>query len=163
MFLPGCFASVALAGCVSPATASHAPASAVRIAIPARARVATLVETKYHFASDQAPTVIGTVTVTDPAKVRQVVAYLNGLTVNPLDSSWSCPQPSGNIAVTFSARPGGPALATASAGIGGCAILTCTVPGEPPIWLGGGAAGDNLLNAVDRVTGLHWTIPPSPL
>ena len=69
----------------------------------------------------------------------------------------------GGLTMTFSARPGAPALAEASAGLGGCAFLTYTMPGQPATGLGGGAAGENLLDEVNHVTGLHWKIPASAL
>jgi hypothetical protein len=36
------------------------------------------------------------------------------------------------------------------------------MPGQSAIGLGGGAAGENLLDEVNHVTGLHWKTPTSP-
>jgi len=130
--------------------------------VPATARVATLVETRTGFGGTptrQSTTVTGTATVTNPAQLAALAAYLNGLAVNPPGAVWSCLTPTGALTVTFSARPGGRALAEASAGLGGCAFLSYTMPGRPAIGLGGGAAGENLLGKVDHVTGLRWKIP----
>ena len=133
--------------------------------VPATARVAKLVETRSGSGGTparQATTVIATATVTDPAQVAALAAYLNGLAVNPPGGVSSCPMMSiggGTLTAAFSARPGGPALAEASAALSGCAFLTYTMPGQPTAGLGGGAAGENLLDEVNHVTGLHWKIP----
>jgi len=57
----------------------------------------------------------------------------------------------GGLTVTFSARPGGPALAEASATLSGCAFLSYTMPGKQAVALGGGAAGENQLDEVNHV------------
>lgn len=132
--------------------------------VPATARTVTLTETRYGFGGTpprQTATVIAAATVTDPAQIAALAAYLDGLPVNPPGGESSCLAPSGGIAVTFRARPGGPALASASAGLGGCDFLSYTMPGRPAVGLGGGPAGENLLDEVNRVTGLHWKLPPA--
>lgn len=137
-------------------------------AVPATARTVTLTETRYgsggtHASGGTPPgqtaTVIATAAVTDPARVAALAAYLNGLAVDPPGGESSCLGPSAGITVTFSVRPGGPVLAQASAGLDGCDFLSYTMPGRPTVGLGGGAAGENLLEEVNRVTGLHWTVP----
>jgi hypothetical protein len=130
--------------------------------VPATARTAKLVETRTGLRGTppkQATTVIGTATVTDPAQVAALATYLNGLAADPPGGTWSCPMSTGGLTVTFSAQPGGPALATASAGLGGCAFLSYSMPGQPSAALGGGGAGENLLDEVNHVTGLHWKTP----
>jgi len=132
--------------------------------VPATARAAKLVETRTTFGRTppkQATTPLATATVTDPAQVAALAAYLNGLSVNPPGAVWNCPASSGDstVTLTFSARPGGPVLAMASAELDGCAFLSYTMPGQPAADLGGGGAGENLLDTVNRVTGLHWKIP----
>jgi len=130
--------------------------------IPAAARVATVVETKGAFGETshgRPEPVLGKATVTDRTQVAAVAAYLNGLAVDAPDGVSSCPDPAASLTVTFRAGPGGPALAEASAGVAGCAFLSYTMPGQPAIGLGGGAAGDNLLTEVDRVMDLHWRYP----
>lgn len=136
--------------------------------VPPTARVAGLVETRSRLGgapAKQATTVLGRATVINPAQVAALAAYLNRLAVNPPGAVWSCPAltTDGALTVTFSARPGGPALATASATLSGCAFLIYTMPGQSAIGLGGGAAGEDLLDEVNHVTGLHWKIPTSPL
>jgi hypothetical protein len=132
--------------------------------VPATARVAELVETGSHFGGTpprQTTTVLGRATVTDPAQVAAIAAYLNGLAVNPPGQVSSCPASFGDstLTVTFSGWPGGPALAEAIAALSGCEFLIYTMPGQPAAGLGGGAAGENLLDEVNHVTGLHWKIP----
>jgi hypothetical protein len=132
--------------------------------VPATARVARLVETGSGSAGTpprQQTKVIATATVTDQAQVAALAAYLNGLAVNPPGGVSSCPASFGDSAVTltFSARPGGPVLAMASAELDGCAFLSYTMPGQPAAGLGGGDAGGNLLDEVNHVTGLHWKVP----
>ena len=134
--------------------------------VPASARFARLVETKSGIDGTppkQSKIVIATATVTDPAPVAALASYLNGLAVNPPGAVSSCPAmlTDSALIVTFSAHPGGPALATASASLSGCAFLTYTMPGQSAIGLGGGAAGENLLDEVNHVTGLHWKTPTS--
>ena len=134
--------------------------------VPVTARVAELVETGSHVGvtpPKQVATVIARATVTNPAQVAALAAYLNGLAVNPPGQVVSCPAAFGDstLTVTFSARPGGPVLATASAALSGCAFLTYAMPGQPTAGLGGGDAGESLLDEVNHVTGLHWKIPTS--
>jgi hypothetical protein len=132
--------------------------------VPATARAAKLVETRTAFGAappKQTTTVLATATVTDPAQVAALAAYLNGLAVNPPGGVSSCPASFGDstVTLTFSARLGGPVLAMASAELDGCAFLSYTMPGQPAAGLGGGAAGGNLLDEVNHVTGLHWKVP----
>ena len=132
--------------------------------VPATAQIAKLVETGSSLVGTpprQSTTVIAAATVTDQAQVAALAAYLNGLAVNPPGGVSSCPMSTGAgaLTVTFSARLGGPTLATASAALTGCQFLSYSMPGRQPIGLGGAPSGENLLNEVDHVTGLHWTIP----
>ena len=134
--------------------------------VPVTARVAELVETGSPVGATppkQTTTVIGRAAVTSPAQVAALAAYLNGLAVNPPGQVVSCPASFGDstLTLTFSARPGGPVLAAASTALGGCAFLTYTMPDEPRVGLGGTAGGENLLDEVNHVTGLHWKIPTS--
>jgi hypothetical protein len=129
--------------------------------VPAAARVATLAETAGTFGAPggETATVVHQSTVTDPAKVTALARYLNGLPVDPPGGRTSCLMPAGGLTVTFRARPGGPVLARATAGTGGCDPLSYAMPGHPATLLGGAPAGDNLLGELNRVTGQHWKIP----
>jgi hypothetical protein len=98
-----------------------------------------------------------TATVTDPAKVSEIAAYLNGLPANVPGSVYPCPAAfGGGLTVTFLARAGGPVLARASAELSGCAFVTYAMPGRASLGIGGPAAGGGLLAEVNRVAGLHW-------
>lgn len=144
------------------ALVDYYPARSAGDTVPATARVATLVETKYNFGGTppkETVTVIATATVSDLTKVRAIAAYLNGLPVTPPGGECSGPAPTGDIGVTFSARPGGLAVGKASASLGGCEFLSYTMPGHPPTGLGGGPVGENLLDELNHVTGLQWKIP----
>jgi hypothetical protein len=142
------------------ALVDYYPARPAGDTVPATATAATLVETKDGTPPKGGATVIARVTVTDLAEVRAIAAYLNGLPVTPPGGMYSCLGPIGGIAVTFSASPGGPAIGKASAGLGGCEFLSYTMPGHPATGLGSGLAGENLLDELNHVTGLHWKIPP---
>jgi hypothetical protein len=92
------------------------------------------------------------VTITDPAKVRELAAATDAL---PL---WSgehvmCPADFGeSVRLTFTKGPGGPALAVAVASVSGCGLTNFTVNGKPELPLAGGAA---LAREALAVTGLH--------
>jgi hypothetical protein len=134
--------------------------------VPATARVATAVETRDvpGAASDGTvqTAVVAKTTVTSPAQVAAVAAYLSRLPVNPPGGRSSCPDQSlagGTLTVTFRATADGPALAQASAGLSGCAFLSYATTGRPRLGLGGGDAGRSLLAEFNHVAGLHWTAP----
>ena len=137
--------------------------------VPAAARVARLVEARVSGSGTPAKettTVVATATVTDAAQVAALAAYLNGLAVDPPSGTVHCPMSTGRgltVMVTFSARLGGPALAQASAGLGGCGFLSYKTTGHPGVGLGGGSGGDDLLDEIDHVTGLRWKIPSAPV
>jgi hypothetical protein len=138
------------------------PARPAGDTVPATARAATVVETEGAFGQTshgRPMPVIAQATVTDRSQVGAIAAYLNGLAVDPSGSVSSCMSPPASLTVTFRARPGGPALAEASAGVGGCDFLVYAMPGRPQLGLGGGPGGDNLFTEVDRVAGLHWKYP----
>jgi hypothetical protein len=127
--------------------------------VPAGARVAVLTETRDAAGKGKAP-VVATKTVTTGREVAALAAYLNHLPVNVPGQSFNCPGfGNGNLTVSFRARPGGPALAQASASLSGCGFLAYTMPGHPPAGLGEAEAGDGLLTEVNHVTGLHWKLP----
>jgi hypothetical protein len=133
------------------------PARPAGDTVPATATVATATETK---GSGKHPPVVSAKTVTSPEQVRKLAAYLNGLPVNPPGAITSCPADfGGGLTIVFQARAGGPVLARASAGLSGCGSLSYAMPGQPETGLGGGDAGPSLLAEVNRVAGLHWTVP----
>ena len=94
------------------------------------------------------------VTITDPAKVSQLRALINGLPLSP-PGMFSCPAAFGDdLMLTFRARPGGPALAVATDMLSGCSLLDLTIGGksEPAL---SGASGPQIL----KIAGLPWKIP----
>ena len=138
------------------------PARPASTTIPATARTATIVETKGALGqtSHGSPEpVIAKATVTDGAQVTAIADYLNGLAVDPSGGTSSCASPPASLTVTFRATVGGTVLGEASAGVGGCDFLAVTAPGQQPLSVGGGAAGDNLFTELDRVMDLHWRYP----
>jgi hypothetical protein len=134
------------------------PARAAGDTVPATAKVAVLTYTK---GDDGKPPVLATRTLTSPQQVGKLAAYLNGLPVSvPGVNYESCPFDSGGgLAIVFTARLGGPALAKATASLTGCAFVRYTMPGRPETGLGEADAGQGLLAAANHVTGLRWKIP----
>jgi hypothetical protein len=125
--------------------------------VPATAKVAVITESK---GSSRHPPVVAAKTLTSPEQVAKLAAYLNGLPADPPGGRYSCPAASGGeLTIVFRARPGGPVLAKARAGLSGCAFLSYTMPGRPETGLGGGDAGQGLLAQINHVAGLHWTVP----
>jgi hypothetical protein len=75
------------------------------------------------------------VTITNQAKVRVLAALIDGLALNTIPGSASCPAPVGtDLRLTFRARYGGPALAVALTGQD-CGSVAFAVNGkqEPPL------------------------------
>jgi hypothetical protein len=109
------------------ASASWIPARPASERVPAGASVVVITAQPNMNKPHDVP---GPVTVTDPAKVRQIVALTNGLN---LDSGVLryCPMETGQgITVTFLARLGGPALATASEQVPTCGTVSFVIGGE---------------------------------
>lgn len=105
--------------------------------VPAAAKAVTVAVLPGMVAAVKIP---APVTITDPAKVSELVAATDTL---PL---WSrervmCPASFGeSVRLTFSARPGGTALAVVVASLGGCGVASFTVDGKPELPLSGGTA-----------------------
>jgi len=140
------------------------PARAPGDTIPATAAVVSAVLTRS--ASDTwrpRQVLVSTATVTDPAQVRALVAYLNNLPLQPPGASYNCPPfEGGTLTLTFRARAGGPVLAKAFGIVSGCQLLQLQVTGGQPIsWLLG--AAENWFHQVMRVTGLRWKVPLPPM
>jgi hypothetical protein len=93
-------------------------------------------------------------TVTDPAAVARIAALVNGL----YRAGWLCAPPPptpDRIALTFSAKPGGPPLATVNADLRGCRQVRFSVTGAPTLPLLG-EVNDRLVPAILADAGLHW-------
>ena len=92
-------------------------------------------------------------TITDPAKVRRIAALVNSLPLYPQGYP-GCPRDTGQqLVLTFRARPGGPALAVATARLGGCPAVTLTIDGrqQPPL-----TGASTLARETLQAAGLHW-------
>jgi hypothetical protein len=104
--------------------------------VPATAKAVTISVMPGMVADVRIP---GPVTITDPAKVSELVAAANAL------PAWSgqrvmCPADFGqSVRLTFTAKPGGPALAVAVASVAGCGLANLSVDGKPQAPLSGGA------------------------
>ena len=93
-------------------------------------------------------------TITDPAKVRKLVALINGLPV-PLPGIRSCPADFGDsLTLIFRASPHGPPLAVATAELSGCQGVALIIGSKPQPGLRGGI-GPQIL----QIAALPWTIP----
>jgi hypothetical protein len=94
------------------------------------------------------------VTITDPVKVRQLVALIDGLPLTDPDE-FSCPRGFGDsLTLTFRAGPGQPALAVATAELSGCPDVDFTIGGKPQPALAA-VSGPLIL----KIAGLPWKIP----
>ncbi|MGH3149242.1 MAG: hypothetical protein ACRDOB_00720 [Streptosporangiaceae bacterium] len=98
------------------------------------------------------------VTVTDPARVRRIVALVDGLPLSPR-GGFSCPADGGaTLVLTFRAQPGGPALAVAEPGLEGCEMVSFTIGGQPQPTLGSLDGGRLFAASVARIAGLPWNL-----
>jgi len=98
------------------------------------------------------------VTVTDPAKVRRIVALVDGLPLSP-PGVWSCPAGSdATFALTFRAKPGAPALAVAEPDLDGCGWVSFTIAGQRQPSLGSNDGGMSFAASVLRIAGLPWNL-----
>jgi hypothetical protein len=93
-------------------------------------------------------------TMTDPAKVRKLVALINGLPL-PAPGIRHCPADFGDsLTLTFRASPQGPPLAVATVELSGCQGVALTTGSKPQPDLQGGI-GHQIL----QIAALPWTIP----
>jgi hypothetical protein len=124
-------------------------------AIPPAARAVTIAvqpDINLHIAPP-AP-----VTVTDPAKVRRIVALVDGLPLSP-SALYHCPFDGfARLVLTFRARPGGPALAVAEPDLEGCQWVSVTIGGKEQPSLGPVSDGRSFAASVVRVAGLPWNL-----
>jgi hypothetical protein len=98
------------------------------------------------------------VTVTDPARVRRIIALVDGLSLSP-PGAISCPADAGAaLVLTFRARPGGPALAVAEPDLEGCEWVSFTIGGKQQPTLGPNDGGKSFAASVLRIAGLPWNL-----
>ncbi|HEX3955923.1 MAG TPA: hypothetical protein VHZ03_04740 [Trebonia sp.] len=97
-------------------------------------------------------------TITDPSRVRKLVALVNGLSMS-LPGALNCPALEGGaVRLTFLARPGGPVLAVALASDNGCGGVQLTVGSKQ---VGLGLLGDAAQQAL-AISGLRWSFYRMP-
>ena len=100
-------------------------------------------------------------TVIDPAKVARIAAVVNGLPRFP-DGTFSCPADfGGQMRLTFSAAPGGPALARLTAQYGGCGSVSVRVGSrDMPALTEYPDSGPPLQQQVLAIAGVSWLVQP---
>jgi hypothetical protein len=129
------------------------PTRAASEAVPPAARAVTL-----SLLANSNSGLPGPVTITDPARVRALTAFIDGLPLFP-PGPRSCPMYMGDtLTLTFRARPDGPALAVATVQLSGCEEVDFTVGGKLLPQLGGPDNGRADAARVLTIAGLHWQI-----
>jgi hypothetical protein len=127
--IPAVCVTFLLAACGAGATAGTVPAERV----PAAARV-LMVAVTYPPESEPdgvRPATPVSATVTDLARVRQVVGLINGLSLAPPGEEWSCPLITGGVVnLAFRNSASGRTLAAAQFNVGGCpGVVNLTIAG----------------------------------
>jgi hypothetical protein len=106
------------------------------------------------------------VTVTDAAKVRELIALINGLPTFPA-GSYSCPEDGGaRLVLTFSAHVGAtvgatasaPATATATVSLEGCEGVDLVIGGAQQPGLGSPDGGRQVAGQALKIAGLSWNL-----
>jgi hypothetical protein len=127
------------------------PAKPASERVPATAKAVTIAAVSGPPTDTRVP---GPVTITAAATVDRLAALVNKLPLYP-PGQFSCPRDVGRaVRLTFTARPGGPALAVVTASIGGCGTVAFELGGQslPALSGGPGLASDTL-----SVARLHWS------
>ena len=94
------------------------------------------------------------VTVTDPARVRKLVALINAQPLFP-PGVFSCPADDGRgVQLTFLAGPGGPTVAIAFAKSNGCGGVQLTLKGQRTMLGWGSAVAQQAL----AISGMNWKL-----
>ena len=137
---------------------SPQPALAGTVAvIPGAARQVTLSMNYGMNADGRKPP--APLTITDPVKVSEAAGLVAGQPPWP-PGTYSCPFADGMAFIlTFRARPGGPALATAVLDLNGCGGTDLTV-GAKDYGLGDPESARPLATKLLEVTGVPWKLPP---
>jgi hypothetical protein len=100
------------------------------------------------------------VTVTDPATVAKIAAVIDSLTrVAP--GTYNCPADNGAaMQLTFRTSPGGPVIASVTAGYEGCQFVWVTVGGRTlPALDGHTSSGLPIQQRVLTIGGVGWPYP----
>ena len=121
--------------------------------IPAAAKAVTITEYLGLDSSGKPP---APVTVTAPARVRELAAAVNGLALFP-PGTYNCPASrSDGLKLEFSAAPGKAPLAVATDLLSGCLQVGLTIDGKQQPALAGLSAA-----TVFKIAGLPWKAPSS--
>lgn len=128
------------------------PARTARDEVPARAKAVTItMNPDPNHGSEKLPK---PATITDPAKVRKLIALINRLPVYTPGLRACLPDEMGaSLTLTFRASPQGPPLAAATSQLSSCQFITLTIGGRQ-IDLRG-AIGAKIL----ELAALPWKIP----
>jgi hypothetical protein len=119
--------------------------------IPAAAKAVTITEYLGLNSSGKPP---APVTITAPARVRELAAAINGLALFP-PGMYSCPASSADgLKLEFSAAPGKAPLAVATDLLSGCRQVAVTIDGKQQPALAGLSAA-----AIFKIADLPWTVP----
>ena len=122
--------------------------------VPSAARAVTIAEVPGAMARNKRPP--APVTITDPAKVRRLVALIDGLPLSTFPNGASCPVLLGDgLSMTFRARSAGPALAIAVTGQACAGAIVFTVSGKQgPSLTDSSPPTDQIL----AIAGLPWKL-----
>jgi lipoprotein-anchoring transpeptidase ErfK/SrfK len=98
-------------------------------------------------------------TVTNPVKIRQLTALINGLPAFPA-GIYSCPfDGGGQLVLTFRAAAAGTALAVATINLEGCEGVNLTVAGRQQSAVGKLDGGRPTATQALKIAGLNWKLP----
>jgi hypothetical protein len=121
--------------------------------VPSAARYVTITELPGLTVKRHVP---APVTIADPAKVRRLAALINGFPLSTFPAGAPCPARLGDgLRLTFRAKAGGAALATALTGQACADDIIFTVNGKPGLDLTGSSS---LNDQVLAITGLPWKL-----
>lgn len=160
------YLAAALAGVVAGLVIGLA-VRAVPSRIPADARVVTVAPVFNFGSGPSSETPDATFTITDPAQVARIVAFINSLRqLSP--GPYSCPSEVEepmlltSMLLTFRAEPGGPVVATAGADYVGCqmAWVTAGTQTVAPLAEQISLSGPSLQQQVLAIAGVSWPYPP---
>jgi hypothetical protein len=119
--------------------------------VPAAAKAVTITEYLGLDSSGKPP---AAVTVTAPARVRELAAAINGLALFP-PGVYNCPASRADgLKLEFSAAPGKAPLAVANDLLSGCLQVGMTIDGKQQPALAGLSAA-----TIFKIADLPWTVP----
>ena len=123
--------------------------------IPASAKAVTITE---YLGIDSRGKPPSPVTITAPARVRELATAINGLALFP-PGNYSCPAAFGDgLNLEFRTAPGKAPLAVAEDQVSGCPDVALTIDGKQQPLLDGLSAGTIL-----KIANLPWTLPNGPM